>query len=155
VPCSNATNIGERKIWTQSEFCTWQNSIRGQETPKMYVYCISPGDGQTSCKVLLTSSERRRCSNEAKTRNPLKFAEVPQTRQQISAASGLKFTILLGYPRRYCCLTSFVCDCRYVPYLRRYNSTKLCDGAQAAIFGEFLRPVFFSEPRAAHFRHAF
>jgi len=34
------------------------------------------------------------CSNAAKTRNPLKFTGVPQTRQQISAASGLKFTIL-------------------------------------------------------------
>jgi len=22
VPCSNAANIGERKAWTQSEFCT-------------------------------------------------------------------------------------------------------------------------------------
>jgi len=36
-------------------------------------------DGQTSCKVLLASGERRRCSNEAKTLNPLKFAGVPQT----------------------------------------------------------------------------
>ena len=36
VPCSNAANIGERKIWRQSEFCTWQNSIMGQEPPKMY-----------------------------------------------------------------------------------------------------------------------
>jgi len=34
------------------------------------------------------------CSNAAKTRNPLKFAWVPQTRQRISAASGPKFTIL-------------------------------------------------------------
>jgi len=32
--------------------------------------------------------------NAAKTRNPLKFAGVSQTHQQISAASGLKFTIL-------------------------------------------------------------
>jgi len=24
-----------------------------------------------------------------------------------------------------------------------------------AIFGDFLRPEFFSEPRAAHYRHAF
>ena len=23
VPCSSATNIGERKTWTQSEFCTY------------------------------------------------------------------------------------------------------------------------------------
>jgi len=37
------------------------------------------------------------CSNAAKTRNPLKFAGVPQTRQQISAASRPKFTILWGH----------------------------------------------------------
>jgi len=30
VPCSNAANI-EHKTWTQSELCSWQNSIRGQQ----------------------------------------------------------------------------------------------------------------------------
>jgi len=77
VPCSNAANIGERKSWTQSEFCTWQNSVTGQEPQKVYIECTSPGDGQTSGKVWLTSVERRRCSNETKTLNPLKFAGVP------------------------------------------------------------------------------
>jgi len=42
-------------------------------------------------------TSRLPCSNAAKTWNPLKFAEVPQTRQQISAASGPKFTILWGH----------------------------------------------------------
>jgi len=28
VPYSNAANIGERKSETQSEFCTWQNSVQ-------------------------------------------------------------------------------------------------------------------------------
>jgi len=37
------------------------------------------------------------CSNAAKTRNQLKFDGVPQTCQQISSASGPKFTILWGY----------------------------------------------------------
>ena len=37
------------------------------------------------------------CSNAAKTRNPLKFAGVPQTRQQILAVSRPKFTILSGH----------------------------------------------------------
>jgi len=37
------------------------------------------------------------CSNAAKTQNPLKFAGVPQTRQQISAVSRQKFTILSGH----------------------------------------------------------
>ena len=40
VPCSNAANIGERKIGTQSEFCTLQNSITGQEPRKCTVYVV-------------------------------------------------------------------------------------------------------------------
>jgi len=40
VPCCSAANIGERKSWTQSELCTWQNSVKGQEPPKMYMYNI-------------------------------------------------------------------------------------------------------------------
>ena len=43
--------------------------------------------------VWLMPTTRVPCSNAAKTRNPLKFAEVPETRQQISGASGPKFTI--------------------------------------------------------------
>jgi len=52
--------------------------------------------------------------------------------------------------RSYCCLT-FFSDCRYMPWLRRYSRIKLCDGAKIAIFCV----LYFSEPRAAHFRHAF
>jgi len=37
------------------------------------------------------------CSNAAKTGNPLKFAGLVKTRQQISAASRPKFTILSGH----------------------------------------------------------
>jgi len=44
VPCSNVANIEERKTWTQSEFCTWQNSITEQKPRKM---CKSPGDSHT------------------------------------------------------------------------------------------------------------
>ena len=44
--------------------------------------------------VWLTPTIRVPCSNAVKTRNPLKLAEVPQTNEPISAASGLKFTIL-------------------------------------------------------------
>jgi len=36
--------------------------------------------------------------------------------------------------RRYRCLTSFFSDCRYMPQLRRYSPTKLCDGAEMGIF---------------------
>jgi len=36
-----------------------------------------------------------------------------------------------------------------MPSLRRHSSTKLCDGAQVAIFQSFLRPVF----TACHVQH--
>ena len=45
-------------------------------------------------KVWLMPTSRVPCSNDAKTRNPLKLAGVPQTRQQISAIRRPKFTIL-------------------------------------------------------------
>ena len=48
-------------------------------------------------KVWLTPTTRVPCSNAAKTRNPLKFAGVPQTRQHISAVSRPKFTIVWGH----------------------------------------------------------
>jgi len=47
-------------------------------------------------KVWLTPTTRVPCSNAAKTQNPLKFAGVLQTRQQILAVSRPKFTILSG-----------------------------------------------------------
>ena len=90
VPCSNAVNIGECKTWTRSEFCTWQNSVTGQQ-PKMNKWCTRPGDGHRSSKVWLASIERRRCSNAGKTRNSLKLAGVPQTTGPIASASGPKF----------------------------------------------------------------
>jgi len=37
VQCSSTANIGECITCTQSEFCTWQNSVRGKEAPKMYI----------------------------------------------------------------------------------------------------------------------
>jgi len=98
----------------QTELCTWQNSVMGQQPPKMYMLCTSAGDGQTPCKVWLASVERRRCSNAAKMRNPLKFAGVPQTTRPISATSGLTSTILWGHVEEILLLNKFFSDCRYV-----------------------------------------
>jgi len=52
------------------------------------------------------------CNNAAKTRKPLKFAGVPQTRQDISAVSRPKFTILSGHVEEVLLITSFFSDCR-------------------------------------------
>ena len=47
------------------------------------------------------------CSNAAKTRNPLKFAGVPQTTGWISAVSRPKFTILWGHVEDISLLNKF------------------------------------------------
>ena len=58
-------------------------------------------------KVWLTSNTGVLCSNAAKTRNPLKFARVPQTTGPISAASGPKFTILWEHVEEILLLNKF------------------------------------------------
>jgi len=75
--------------------------------PKMYIWCTSPGDGQTSCKVWLASSERRRCSNEAKMRNPLKFAGCHELSNCSQPLVGQRLPYCEDMWRRYCSLTSF------------------------------------------------
>jgi len=156
VPCSNATRIRKRETWRmQSEFCTWQNSVTGQEPPKMYMKCTGPGNGQTPCKVWLASVERRRCSNEAKMRMPLKLAGVCKTNETISSASRPKFTILCKHVEEILLLNKFfpiVDTCLNWEDIARQN---LCDGAQTAIFWRFFASCISSEPRAVHFRPAF
>ena len=95
--CSNDANIGKRKTWTQSEFCRWQNSVRGQ-VPQKCIYSIPAQEtAKHRAKFGWPHIERRWCSNEAKTRNPLKFTGVYRTRQQVSAVKGPTFTILRGH----------------------------------------------------------
>ena len=62
-------------------------------------------------------------NNEGRTQNLLKFAgvPVPQTCQLISAVSGRSSPYCEVMWRRYCCLTSFFSDCRYVPQLQTYS----------------------------------
>jgi len=62
-----------------------------------------------------------------------------------------KFTILWWHVGEVSVFNKFFSDCRYMPQLQRFSSTKLCDGAEMAIFASCI----FTEPHAAHFRHAF
>ena len=86
------------------------------------------------------------CSNTAKTQKPLKFAGVPQTRQQISAVSRPKVTILWGHVEKVSVFNKFFSDCRYIPQLRRYSPTKVVWWCQN---GNFWGPVF-SASRVQH-----
>ena len=93
------------------------------------------------------------CSNAAKKRNPLKLAEVPQTNETISAATGQKFTILWERVEEILLLNKFfpiVDMCLICEGLARQLSV----GAQMAIFGDFFGSCICSEPRAAGFRPA-
>jgi len=70
--------------------------------------CLTP-------QSLLTPTTRVPCSNATKSRNPLKFTGVPQTREQISAASGPKFTVLSARVEEVLLFNNFFSDCRYMP----------------------------------------
>ena len=119
-----------------------------------------PNIGGALCSTpqfYLTRTSRVPCSNAAKTRNPLKFAGVPETRQPISAVSGPKLTMLRGHVEDILLLNKFfpiVDTClsyedgdvwkysrhpksrhlRTIAQLCGAIPTKLCDGAQMATF---------------------
>jgi len=90
------------RMWADAQRDSSPAKYRWRHLPKFYnsTPCTTsqfgwhPGDSQTSCKVWLASGEQRRCSNEGKMWNQLKFAGVPQANEMISAARVLKFTIL-------------------------------------------------------------
>jgi len=99
VPRCNAVNIGEGKTWTQSEFCTWQNSVRGQEPPKpcpqKCIYSVAAREtAKHRAKYGWPPVSDVAAVTKPITRNPSKFAGVPQTNETISAVSGPKFAIL-------------------------------------------------------------
>jgi len=105
-------------------------------------------------KVWLTPTTRVPCSNTAKMQNQLKFAGCPKLMNRTQPLVGLSSPYCEDMWGRYCCLTSFFFDCRYVPQLRRYSPTKLRDGAQMANFWQVFASCIFTEPRAARFRPA-
>jgi len=97
VPCSNATNIGERKTRTQSDFAACKIPLWDKRPKNVYiVYHCQP---RRWPKILQSFVDLHWATSvyEAKTRNRFKFAGVPQTRQQISAVGEPKFTILWGH----------------------------------------------------------
>jgi len=91
---------------------------------------------------LAYASTRVPCSNDAKTRKPLKFDGVPQTTEPISASSGPQFTILCGHVEEILLLNSFipiVDTC-----LRCVDSARqICAMVgRWRLFASFLSPVF-------------
>jgi len=84
----NSTSFSGTVISITAETRMWANAQRDGRPAK---YRWRP---LFNTAVWLTPTTRVPCSNVAKTRKPLKFAGVSQTRQQISTISRPKFTIL-------------------------------------------------------------
>ena len=100
--------------------------------------------------VWLTPITRVPCSNAAKTRNPLKLPEVPQTNETISAISGPKFTILWGHVEEILLLNKFffptVDTCLSCEDMARQSCAMV---PRLRFLATFLRPVF----AASHVQH--
>ena len=86
------------------------------------------------------------CSNAAKTRKPLRFAWVPQTRQQISAVSRQKFTILWGHVEEVSMFNKFFFWLLIHASAVKTQPDKVVRWCQN---GDLLRPVF-SASRVQH-----
>ena len=100
IPCTTPQSLAEARCWSNenARLGRKMNFARGKilsrgESPQN-VYKSVPAQETTKNRAKLASSERRRCSNEAKTRNWLKFAGMPQTGKPISAVNRPKFAIL-------------------------------------------------------------
>jgi len=122
--------------------------------PMPNVMAALPNIGGALCSPPQSLSDahyRVPCSNAGKTRNQLKFAGVSKTRQQISAISGPKFTILHRHVGRYCCLTSFF------PIVDMFLTYEDISRQSCAIVlrWRFFASCISSEPRGTHFKHAF
>jgi len=111
---------------------SYESEYELERGPMPNVMVALPNRGGALCSTPQSLADvyyQMPCSNAAKTRNPLKLPGTPQTTGSMSAASGPKFAILWGHVEDILLLNKFFSDCRYVPELRRYSPTKLCDGA--------------------------
>ena len=122
--------------------------------PMPNVIIALPNKGGALCSTpqsWLMPTTRVPCSNASKTRKPLKFAGVPQTRQQISAVRRPKFTILQGHMGEVSVFNTFF------PNVDTCLSCEDTARQSCAMVPKwrFFASCIFSEPSAAHFRHAF
>jgi len=79
------------------------------------------------------------CSNAAKTRKPLKLEGMPQTRQQMSAVSSPKFTILWGHVEEVSMFNDFFFGLSMHASAAKIQPDKVVRWCQN---GDFLPPVF-------------
>ena len=116
VPCSNADNIGERK--TQSEFCSWQNSVTWQEPPKTYYIVYQtrrrPNVAQSLVSVRWATSVHCSAVTNLRRETRWNLLGCPKLVNRSQPLMGLSSAYCEDTWRRYCRLTGFS-DCRHMP----------------------------------------
>ena len=105
-------------------------------------------------KVWLMPSTGVPCSNAAKTRNPLKLVGMPDTTGSISAASGPKFTIMLGHVEEILLLNKFFFPIVDMCLSCEDRARQSCAVVPRWRFLATFASCIFSEPHAALFRPA-
>jgi len=128
--------------------------LGGNCPENVYIQCTNAGDGQTSCKygwpALSDFGAVTKPTHETHW-NLLGCPKLENRSQPLMGRSSPYVSTCGGI----LLFNKFLSGCRYMPWLRRYSPTNLCDGAQMANFWQFFASCIFSEPRAAHFRPAF
>ena len=138
VPCSDAVNLGERRSWTQSEFCSWQNPVRGK-SPQNCIYSIPEqetakrrakfGWPPFSNVGTVMKPRRETCWN---------LLECPKLANRSQPLVGRSSPYCEGHLEEILLFNMFF---RLLIYTL---VAKFCDGVQIAIFASFLRPVFLA-----------
>ena len=143
MPCTSAANIGQRKTWTESEFCTSWNPLRGN----------SPWKCLYSAPALETAKHRAKFGWPPLSDVGAVMKPRPETHWNLLGCPTLvnRSQPLMGRSspyrenmwRRYCCLTSsftIVITClRYEDTGRARQSCAMV--SRWRIFGDILRPV--------------
>ena len=105
--CINVANTGECKCWTQSESCTWQNSL-GDKSPQKCIYSLLAHE-MAKYRAKFGSSPLTDVDTVTKPRcetrwNLLGCPKLPNRSQQLVGQSSPYCEDMW---RRYCFLTSF------------------------------------------------
>jgi len=150
-PCSNAAGIGECETWTQSEFCSWQNSVRGQEPPKC-IYSVPPQEtDKHPAKFCWPPLSNVGGVTKSRLETSWNLLGCPKLRNQSQLLVGWSSPYRGDMWRRYWCLTSsflIVDTCLSCEHIARQSCAMVPRWW-------FFACCIFSEPHAAHCRPAF
>jgi len=155
---SRLTVMSQPTGWRKMTDQTVVNQSKTRMWPMPNVMAALPNISGALCSTpqsLADAHYYMPCSDAAKTRNPLKFAGVPQTNERISAASGLKFTILWVHMEDILLLNKF-----FFPIVDTCLSCEDIARRSCAMVPRWRFLTTFasgicSEPQAARFRPAF